>query len=88
MSRSTALEAEFVWSVPKTRRPVSAAWSAIRIVSMSRSSPTRIASGSSRSAALRAAVNVGVSGPSSRWVMIDVFETWTNSTGSSIVTMW
>ena len=72
MRRSTALEAEFVWSVPKTRRPVSAAWSAIRIVSRSRSSPTRIASGSSRSAAFSAAVNVGVSGPSSRCVMIDM----------------
>ena len=54
MIRSTVDAAVVVWSVPKTRWPVSAAVSAVPIVSMSRISPTRITSGSWRSAALSA----------------------------------
>ena len=57
MMRSIVLGALFVWSVPKTRWPVSAAVSARLIVSRSRSSPTRMTSGSSRKAARKAAAN-------------------------------
>src|SRR5213594_2476110 len=48
--RSMVFAAELVCSVPNTRCPVSAPVSASRIVSRSRISPTRITSGSSRSA--------------------------------------
>ena len=88
MIRSTALAAEFVWTVAKTSRPVSAAVSAMRIVSRSRISPTSRQSGSSRIAALTPSANVGTSGPISRWVKIDLSLVWTNSIGSSIVTTW
>ena len=59
MMRSIVLGALEVCSVPKTRCPVSAAVSASEIVSRSRISPTRITSGSSRSA-LRSAFVEGV----------------------------
>ena len=49
--RSTVFEASIVWSVENTRWPVSAAVSAISIVSRSRISPTRITFGAWRSAA-------------------------------------
>ena len=55
-----------VCSVENTRCPVSAAVSAISIVSRSRISPTRITFGAWRSAARRARANVGVSLCSSR----------------------
>ena len=54
MMRSIVCGASCVCSVAKTRWPVSAAVSAVPIVSMSRISPTRITSGSWRSAALSA----------------------------------
>ncbi len=44
----TAPGASLVWSVEKTRCPVSAAWMAISAVSRSRISPTMITSGSWR----------------------------------------
>jgi len=43
--RSTVLEASIVWSVEKTRWPVSAAVNAISMVSRSRISPTRMTFG-------------------------------------------
>ncbi len=46
MIRSIVWGASWVCRVPKTRWPVSAAVSAIEIVSRSRSSPTRMTSGS------------------------------------------
>ena len=51
-----------VCSVPNTRWPVSAAVIARRIVSRSRISPTRMTSGSSRSAARSAFANDSVCG--------------------------
>ena len=45
MMRSTVFDASIVWSVEKTRCPVSAAVSAVSIVSRSRISPTRITFG-------------------------------------------
>ena len=57
MIRSIVFDAELVCSVPNTSSPVSAAASAISMVSRSRISPTRITSGSSRTAALSAARN-------------------------------
>src|ERR1041385_5495118 len=48
--RSTVLLASIVWSVENTRWPVSAAVSAISIVSRSRISPTRMTFGACRSA--------------------------------------
>ena len=54
MMRSIVCGALCVCSVAKTRWPVSAAVSAVEIVSRSRISPTRITSGSWRSAAFRA----------------------------------
>ena len=62
MMRSIVCGASCVWSVAKTRWPVSAAVSAVPIVSMSRISPTRITSGSWRSAALRPSAKDGASG--------------------------
>ncbi len=47
-SRVTALAESLVWSVEKTRWPVSAAWIAISAVSPSRISPTMMTSGSWR----------------------------------------
>ena len=50
--------ARLVWSVEKTRWPVSDAWMAIWAVSVSRISPTRMTSGSWRRIARRQAANV------------------------------
>ena len=72
---------------PKTRWPVSAAVSAVEIVSRSRISPTRITSGSWRSAARRASANVVASGPISRWLTMHRLCRCRNSIGSSIVRM-
>jgi hypothetical protein len=60
-SRSILFAAEVVCSVPNTRWPVSAAVSARRMVSRSRSSPTRITSGSSRNAERNASAKPRVS---------------------------
>ena len=59
MTRSIVCGALWVCSVANTRWPVSAAVSAVEIVSRSRISPTRITSGSWRSAARSASANVG-----------------------------
>ena len=87
MIRSIVCGVSCVWSVAKTRWPVSAAVSAVPIVSMSRISPTRITSGSWRSAALRASANDGASAPSSRWLTMQLLCSCMNSIGSSIVMM-
>ena len=85
--RSTVFEASIVCSVENTRWPVSAAVSAISIVSRSRISPTRITFGAWRSAARSASANVGVSLCSSRWWTV-AFLCWCrNSIGSSMVRM-
>src|SRR6266853_5335896 len=62
-TRSIVLAAPVVWSVPKTRWPVSAAVMAASIVSRSRISPTRTTSGSCRSARRRASAKFGTSTP-------------------------
>ena len=87
MMRSIVCGASWVWSVAKTRWPVSAAVSAVPIVSMSRISPTRITSGSWRSAAFRASAKDGASAPSSRWLTMQRLCECRNSIGSSIVMM-
>ena len=86
--RSMVLAADEVCSVPNTRWPVSAADSARRMVSRSRISPTRITSGSSRSALRSALENDSVCGPTSRWLIRHFFDSCTNSIGSSMVRMW
>ena len=88
MMRSMVLAALEVCSVPNTRWPVSAAVSARRIVSRSRISPTRMQSGSSRSAERSALANDSVCGPTSRWLIRHFFGSCTNSIGSSTVRMW
>ena len=88
MRRSTVEGASCVWSVAKTRWPVSAAVSAVEIVSRSRISPRRITSGSWRSAPRRASAKLVASGPISRWLTMQRLCRWRNSIGSSIVMMW
>ena len=70
-NRSIVLAAPVVCSVPKTKCPVSAAVMAASIVSKSRISPTRIMSGSWRSARRRASAKFGTSTCTSRWVISD-----------------
>jgi hypothetical protein len=55
--RSIVGAAPFVCRVAMTRMPISAAVMAVEMVSRSRSSPTRITSGSSRRAESRASAN-------------------------------
>ena len=86
--RSMVFAAELVCSVPNTRCPVSAPVSARRIVSRSRISPTKMMSGSSRSALRKALANDSVCGPTSRWLIRHFFDSCTNSIGSSMVRMW
>ena len=88
MMRSIVDGALWVCSVPKTRWPVSAAVSAVEIVSRSRISPTRMTSGSWRSAARSASANDVASGPISRWLTTQFLWRCRNSIGSSIVMMW
>ena len=88
MIRSTVCAVDWVCRVAKTRWPVSAAVSAVEIVSRSRISPTRITSGSSRSAARRPSAKSGASEPTSRWLTIERLCWCRNSIGSSIVRMW
>ena len=76
-----------VCSVENTRWPVSAAVSAISMVSRSRISPTRITFGACRSAARSASAKVGVSLCSSRWWTVPFLWTCRNSIGSSMVRM-
>ena len=68
--------------------PVSEAVIASEIVSRSRISPTRMTSGSSRSAALSARANEAVWCGTCRWFTSASLFWWTNSTGSSTVMMW
>ena len=85
--RSTVFAAELVCRVPNTRWPVSAAVRASRIVSRSRSSPTRMTSGSSRSAERSASPKPRVCRWISRWLTRHFRLRWTNSIGSSMVRM-
>ncbi len=85
--RSMVLTALVVCSVPSTRWPVSAAVIAMRMVSASRSSPTRITSGSSRMAARTPSAKLGMCVPSSRWMTWLCLLRWTNSIGSSRLMM-
>ena len=85
--RSTVCAAPLVCRVPITRMPISAAVTAMLIVSRSRISPTRITSGSSRRAEVSAAAKLGVWWPTSRWLIRHFLRVCTNSMGSSIVTM-
>ena len=87
MMRSIVCGASCVCSVAKTRWPVSAAVSAVWIVSRSRISPTRITSGSWRRAAFRPAAKVCASEPISRWLTMHFLWPWRNSIGSSMVMM-
>ena len=66
MIRFTVPGAVFVWSVPKTRWPVSGAVIAAAIVSRSRISPIMITSGSCRSTCRSARLKDLVSAPTSR----------------------
>ena len=70
MIRSMVAAAPMVCSVLNTKCPVSAAVIAVAIVSRSRISPTRITSGSSRSADVSACEKLFVSSPISRWFTI------------------
>ena len=88
MIRLTVSVAFSVWRVEKTRWPVSAACSATDIVSGSRISPTRMTSGSSRSAARSATAKLVESWPISRWLTTQLISSCMNSIGSSIVMMW
>ena len=87
MIRSTVCAVDWVCSVAKTRWPVSAAVSAVEIVSRSRISPTRITSGSWRSAARSASAKSSASAPISRWLTMHFLWRCRNSIGSSIVRM-
>ncbi len=77
-----------VCSVPKTRWPVSAAIRPAWKVSSSRISPTRMTSGSSRTAARNASAQSRASRPISRWFTMLLASWWRYSIGSSIVRMW
>ena len=87
MMRSMVCGVSCVCSVANTRWPVSAAVIAVEIVSRSRISPTRITSGSWRSAAFSASAKLFASAPTSRWLTMHFLWRWTNSIGSSIVMM-
>src|SRR3954447_19199736 len=87
MRRLTVSAASTVWTVEKTRWPVSAALSAVCTVSSSRISPMRMTSGSWRRTRRSARLKDDVSIPTSRWLMSDCLSRWRNSIGSSIVTM-
>ena len=88
MSRSIVLAALGVFMVAITRWPVSLAARAMRTVSVSRSSPTTMTSGSSRSDAFSAAAKERVCVHTSRWLTSAFLRGCTYSTGSSTVMMW
>ena len=87
MIRSIVCAVSWVCRVANTRWPVSAAVSAVEIVSRSRISPTRITSGSWRRAALRPSEKLCASLPISRWFTTQFWWRCRNSIGSSIVRM-
>src|SRR6188472_3227960 len=74
MMRLIVSVASAVCSVESTRWPVSAAVSAVSIVSRSRISPTRMTSGSWRRAAFSAIAKLTASPPISRWLTMHVEE--------------
>ena len=75
------------WIVPNTRCPVSAACMAALKVSRSRISPTRMTSGSCRTACFSATSQSITSMPTSRWLMMHLSSLNVYSIGSSMVTM-
>ena len=75
------------WIVPNTRCPVSAACIAVSNVSRSRISPTRITSGSSRTACFMPIWKSFTSSPISRWLIRHLSSVKVNSIGSSRVRM-
>src|SRR6267378_479836 len=87
ITRLIVCVASVVWSVENTRCPVSAAFSAVSSVSMSRISPIRMTSGAWRSTCRSAALNDSVSFPTSRCEMFAKLSRCRNSIGSSIVMM-
>src|SRR5213083_3716762 len=87
MKRLIVCVASVVCRVENTRCPVSAAFSAVSSVSMSRISPIRITSGACRSTWRKAALNDSVSFPTSRCEMLARLSRCRNSIGSSIVMM-
>ena len=87
MIRLMVSTASRVCSVEKTMCPVSAACSAVVMVSRSRISPTRMTSGSWRRLARSALPNDGVSTSTSRWLTNPFLSRCRNSIGSSMVMM-
>src|SRR5881628_800276 len=87
ITRLIVCVASVVCRVENTRCPVSAAFSAVSSVSMSRISPIRITSGACRSTWRKAALNDSVSFPTSRCEMLARLSRCRNSIGSSIVMM-
>src|SRR5438093_621278 len=85
ITRLIVCVASVVCSVENTRCPVSAAFSAVSSVSISRISPIRITSGACRSTWRKAALNDRVSFPTSRCEMLARLSRCRNSIGSSIV---
>ena len=85
MILSTVFEASMVCKVDKTKWPVSAASSAISVVSKSRISPIRITLGACRKVARNADGKSLVSYPTSRWLMVEFLCMCKYSIGSSIV---
>ena len=88
MIRLIVSVASRVWTVERTRWPVSAAERAVRTVSSSRISPIRITSGSWRRTRRIARPKLFVSAPTSRWLTIARLSRCRYSIGSSRVTMW
>ena len=81
-NRCRALVASVAWIVERTKWPVRAAWIAIRAVSTSRISPTRMASGSWRRIDRSPAAKVT---PACSWMPIWLIVGNVYSTGSSTV---
>jgi hypothetical protein len=75
---SMVFAAEDVCSLPNTRLPVAAAYSASRMVSKSRSSPTSTTSDSSRRTDRSAAEKGWVWTLTSRWFIRHLREWWTS----------
>src|ERR1017187_5094797 len=86
--RETLWMVSLVWSVESTRWPVSAAVSAVEMVSASRISPTRMTSGDCRMMLRRVTAKSGVSRPTSICSMTALRLACWYSTGSSMVTTW
>ena len=87
MMRFMVWAQELVCSVPRVRWPVSAMVRAAAIVSRSRISPTSTTSGSWRRMYFSAFLKDWVSEKTSRWFTRHFLCWWTNSMGSSMVTM-